>query len=372
MTSRVRAAHARTDEAQLHPLQHTHILQRTIEYVGAGEWYLVATVSKPWKACYEKLPDVKRLRYGITDCPDKVEYTAQDTTHAAICGSASRLRLARSAGAAYLATSRSKRHFLTGKYASKETLLAAFTLGLPKIGNVVRGAAESGDLSKLQWLYSEQGCPLPDNIGAYAAIGGSIDVLVWLKEQRKDWGDGAVCSAVRSRNEKTLQFLLSAGCRPDFNALLAAAETGQLSALQQCLAAPLYQVTEAVLPRRLAESAAHSGSLPVLHWIVQHYGARCELGHQTLESAAAEGHLPMTKHLHEAQGCALSSRACEQAALGGHVPVLRYLRAVEAPWNAGMICQQAALRGHRAVIEYAQTQQPTGRYIIEHTHLNCL
>jgi hypothetical protein len=364
MTSRVRAAHARTDEAQLHPLQHTHILQRTIEYVGAGEWYFVAAVSKPWKACYEKLPDVKRVRYGITDAPDKVEYAAQHTTHAAICGSASRLRLAQSAGAAYLATTRSKRHFLTGKYANKETLLAAFTLGLPKIGNVTRGAAESGDLAKLQWLYSEQGCPLPDNIGAYAAIGGSIDTLIWLKEQRKPWGEGAVCSAVRGRNEQTLQFLLSAGCGPDFNALLAAAETGQLSALQQCISAPNAVPTVLHTALRLAESAAHSGSMPVLHWTVQHYGERCELGHQTLESAAAEGQLPMVKHLHEAHGCALSSRACEQAALGGHVPVLRYLRAVEAPWNAGMICQQAALRGHRAVIEYAQTQQPTGRCVI--------
>jgi hypothetical protein len=306
------------------------------------------------------------VRYGITDSPSEVEYTSRHTTHAAVCGSASRLRLAQSAGAAYLATTRSKRHFLTGKYANKETLLAAFTLGLPKIGNVTRGAAESGDLAKLQWLYRDQGCPLPDNIGAYAAIGGSIDTLVWLNEQRKPWGEGAVCSAVRSRNEETLRFLLSAGCRPDFNALLAAAETGQLAALQQCVSAPnaVPAVLHTALPRRLAESAAHSGSLPVLHWIVQRYGELCELGHQTIEAAAATGQLPMVKHLHEAHGCALSNRACEQAALGGHVHLLRYLRAARAPWNADKICQNAALRGHQAVIEYAQKQQPTGRYVI--------
>ena len=47
---------------------------------------------------------------------------------------------------------------------------------------VCEGAAFAGDLVKLQWLHTEQGCSMATAVSERAASSGSIAVLQWLAE----------------------------------------------------------------------------------------------------------------------------------------------------------------------------------------------
>src|SRR6476646_3676409 len=51
-----------------------------------------------------------------------------------------------------------------GRVADVPTLQMAHGLGLTLTRMVLFGAAESASVPKLQWLHTEQGCPLPEDI----------------------------------------------------------------------------------------------------------------------------------------------------------------------------------------------------------------
>jgi hypothetical protein len=71
---------------------------------------------------------------------------------------------------------------LAGKHADIQTLSALRAAGMRFQNPLLRGAADSADLSKLIWLYTVQRCVLlPDDITYRAAKCGSIEMLDWLQ-----------------------------------------------------------------------------------------------------------------------------------------------------------------------------------------------
>jgi hypothetical protein len=65
-----------------------------------------------------------------------------------------------------------------GRCAAAEVLTLANELDMPFSPEVLRGAAVSGCVSRLLWLCTVHNCELPSDITAYAATGGSIDMLM--------------------------------------------------------------------------------------------------------------------------------------------------------------------------------------------------
>ena len=137
---------------------------------------------------------------------------------------------------------------------------------------VVNAAAFSGHLGALKYwkeqtrakkgLVDEETC-------AFAALGGQMEVLVWLRETNCPWDE------------------------------------------------------------RTCMCAAYGGHLDVLKYAQEH---RCPWDELTCAGAASRGHLEVLKYLHE-NGCPWDEKTCEAAAVGGdyHLDVLEYARANGCP-----------------------------------------
>ena len=158
---------------------------------------------------------------------------------------------------------------------------------------IMNAAAFSGHLGALKYwkertrtkesLFDEQTC-------AFAAYGGHLEVLVWLRENNCPW------------NEAT--------CR-------CAAWGGHLDVLKY----------------------AHEKGCP--------WDART-----CMVVAARGGHLEVLKNLHE-KGCYWDASTCSEAAEGGHLEVLKYAHEKGSPWDE-WTCSEAAKGGHLEVLKYAR------------------
>eukprot|EP00953_Heterococcus_sp_UTEX-ZZ885_P014042 7993-Heterococcus_DN1.PRE.1 len=149
----------------------------TAHYIGPGQWQFLATVSKLCKQIYEKV-EVYGLPYRDADGHWKAELcTAKSTLLTAVFASVSRVQLAVACGLTIRAISNWRLQRVAGKRSSLSTLPAAHKLKLPLTHHVTLGAARSGSITKLDWLYEEQRQYLPVEI-RMAAIGeGHVDVL---------------------------------------------------------------------------------------------------------------------------------------------------------------------------------------------------
>jgi hypothetical protein len=172
------------------------ILQSIIEYVGLGEALFVSTISRAFLQRYRTLHIVSRKPewYDLGICPYKVLLTPQSTVYSAVFASPSRVQLAAACGLSFrvphaevesgdLGTRTRCLHHRAGKFADEATLASAAELELPLDSTyIAAGAAESGNLAKLQMLHRKH---QRDLLRAtwYAARSGSIAMLMWLKQQ---------------------------------------------------------------------------------------------------------------------------------------------------------------------------------------------
>jgi hypothetical protein len=107
---------------------------------------------------------------------------------------------------------------LAGKHADIQTLSALRAAGMRFQNPLLRGAADSADLSKLIWLYTEQRCALPDDITYRAAKCGSIKMLDWLQSIGYAATTGAFTLAAQAGHMhvlKHLQRVYSSSCAWD-------------------------------------------------------------------------------------------------------------------------------------------------------------
>jgi hypothetical protein len=123
------------------------ILERVLSFLACAGIY-VKSVCKEWSTGYDKLITV------LADKPCDHAHSSSCTVMSAVFASAARVRLAGQWGLHI-----DKPHTYgrlrrcAGRVGDVEALQAAHKLGLPYSHDVVRGAAQSGCLDKLKWLY---------------------------------------------------------------------------------------------------------------------------------------------------------------------------------------------------------------------------
>jgi hypothetical protein len=211
---------------------------------------------------------------------------------------------------------------IAGLFAGKETLHALQELGMPLSNDVVEAVAQSGRLSILQHLLTEQQCPAPYRLSYYAARSGSISMLNWLRAE--GW------------------------CAFDHDTCAGAARSGHLAALQHvrresCEWREVY----------IGCYAASGGSIEAVEWLQQQQGI--VLGARAMASAAGAGQLPLCAHL-RSTGCDWDAQACIEAAAGGHLYVIRWLREHGCPWGVRNMCIAAARHDNPSILDYVAEQ----------------
>jgi hypothetical protein len=128
-----------------------------------------------------------------------------------------------------------------------DTLHAAHECGVPYSAHLTRGAAESGSLAKLQFLYRQPSCEWPDDIAESGARSGNLSLVQWLLQlSRSD--KKIICSAAASTaaamagHLNILQFLHSEGVPCHGHLCAIAAERADLPMLQVCWVTPIIQL----------------------------------------------------------------------------------------------------------------------------------
>jgi hypothetical protein len=238
---------------------------------------------------------------------------------------------------------------IAGRVADLDTLRAAHELGLQLTEEVLFGAAQSLQFSanKLQWLHTEHGCELFDEISDYAARSGSVETLKWLKAR------GIVFSAITCEagaagaHLHVLQYLREEGCEWDSIVCSAAAQSGHLAVLQW-----LHEQGCPWYADYICSDAAETGCMEMLLYLRQQ---GCDYNEQTMAGAAGRGQLSMCQYL-VAERCRCDADACEDAARGGHLETVRFLRESGCPWDATAVCEGAAWSGNIELLQYLKQQ----------------
>jgi hypothetical protein len=301
-------------------------------------------VSKAWKQSYARVADSAmpklQKRSKLT-----VKCTSRQTLYSAALASGSRLAWACDAmslqrDAAYYTLQK-----LAGKYAAAATLVAAVELGLPLAPELSRGAAEIGDVPKLQCLHTELGCKLPRNISESAAKSGSVDLFAWLKQTgHKIHPETALKVAVEQRHLPLLQFLRTDGCTLFAELCDTAARYGQLSTLRW-----LHEQGCDWDRQPVCDYAAESGSVPLMRYLKDKQGAVFDA--YTMRSAAGKGRSSVCRYLRSVH-CPWDVEACNSAAASDHMSTLRSLIARGCPWSSLPVCTAAARAGDTELLAY--------------------
>jgi Ankyrin repeats (3 copies) len=379
-------------------------LELVLEYLGPGYALFVKPVCKHWNAIYHS--DAGH------DDEDHTTHThsTECTSMTAVWGSAATLKLALASG--LFEDSPEEYHSLgtqyeAGQLADITTLAAAHAeLGFKLTKVVAEGAAASGCLSKLQQLFSEHGCPLIDRRGGnsiceIAAELGSVEMLDWLKgEGKRKFSAATAIAAAEAGRSAAVRYLVESKCPWHVDATAAVARNGDLELLQWMTAHHWRRCKWDA--RSIADSAACSGSVAVLNWVIAK-GAAVQLS--TLESAAAAGKVEVVQCLVLQHGiepdidvmyfaaeqgalavvqfllqqqCECDDSAVEIAAEAGHLEVLQCLHAAGYDADPFTCCHVAISFGHEAAALYlldrhhaAQQQEQWAYPADQHYLFNC-
>jgi hypothetical protein len=272
------------------PLYHKGILQHVLDMVGPGEHIFLSVVSKSFRACYLKVP-VYEGTYPSSSDDKAIDVEPRMTVCSAIFRSSSRLRLAVKLGFALDPESWWCQHN-AGADADIHVLVELHDKHrMPYTEVVCRGAAESGSVSKMQWLLDEQLCPQPADLACSAVHASTTNMLKRLKQ--RGWvftADTCTAAATSTEAAHMLEYLHSEGVPFDAKTMEAAI---------------LYQ------------------ELPLLQWL-------CE------------------------RGCDLSTVDPMSDRPVGDLEVLSWLRSKDCPCNYDLLCAVAAFGGCTDTLQWVK------------------
>jgi hypothetical protein len=337
-----RAAH------KCNPFSELGVLQRVLEYVGAGQCLFIALVSHQWKQLYEKVADCTVKGVDDDTAAGFVEFTCTSTTTLASAAFAStqRVRLAHECGL-NLKEGTFSLQFIAGKYGDKKVLALLRELQLPFTSSVVCGAAAAptGSLAKVKWLHKEHRCELTSDVADYAAGSGNLAVLKYLHSEECEFGLDATYNAAAAGHIHVLEHLQHC-CPWNAEACNAAAAGGHLAALRFLREHQCPWDTE-----EIAVHAAESDSIPLMQYVVQQGAV---LTAAVALTAVQYGHLALCKHL-VAISAPVNVQACSSAARSGSAELLRLLHRASSPWDAEdtqEVCRVAAKGGSVDILNY--------------------
>jgi hypothetical protein len=305
-------------------------------------------VNRLWRESYKTVATVQMagLLHDYEEQAVMCTITPETTLYSAAFASAASVRLAHECGLMFDYCKKLER--IAGRCADVSTLQAAQELELEFTRAVLFGAAEAGSVQKLNWLHTQQGCPLPANICSPAARSGSMDVLRWLKGHGCVFGASTCASAAAGAHLHVLRYLRDEGCEWGVQSCTSAIKHGHLSTLEW-----LHEQGCPWHRPEICGDAAYRGSIEMLLYLQQRGG---EFNANTMVCAATQGHLAVCQFL-VAEQCPCDAQACAEAAAHGHLETVRFLHESGCPWNADTICARAAESGNVELLRYLRQQQ---------------
>jgi hypothetical protein len=212
-------------------------------------------------------------------------------------------------------------------------------------------AARNGDASTLQWLH-ERGSPWSaEYICNVAAEIGSVEVLLYLKQQRREFDTLTMASAAAKGHLEACQFLMAEECPCDAWACAEAAAGGHLETVRF--------LHESGCPwdaAGMCASAAECGNIELLHYLISE-GCSFNFTEDDMNTAAQRGHLLICQYL-RAELCPWSTVTCERAAGGGSVDTLHWLREQGCPWDVHAVRLAAVSSSSLRTVKYILGAEP--------------
>jgi hypothetical protein len=324
------------------------LCEAIFSFVGPGHRLYCALVSTMWLELYERVPSRELITVNADGRQRKTRVTASMTLGSAVFASVSRLRLAHECGLELENPSYYTLPVAAGRWASIETLRAAHALGLAWSQMLLQGVALSGDVSKLQYLHTQQKCDIPPDICQQASRSGSIGMVKYLVELhgRAAYDVNTLRAAAEAGHVNVVQYLRSQNCQWDLTVSEAAAAAGHRDVLLW-LKQKGFCWTESV-----SNAALRTDNLDLLKWLIDE---GCPWTNQSLISGALySSNLGMLKYAHEL-GAALDANTMQKAARQSSLEVVQYLHEVGCLWNT-QTCGSAAFRKDPTVFKWLYTQ----------------
>jgi hypothetical protein len=301
------------------PLRNSGILNHILSFAGPGHWLFLGAVSSFWRDVYATLASIQVVGCDANRHERNITCLPQMTLYSSMLSSPARVRHAVNCGFEWMMSQQFM--FAAGRYADISTLMAANALGMAYTATTMSGAARTGALETVQWLYEERFCGLCKEHTIYAAMSGSVQVLCWTREKGVPFTKQSCEFAACYGQLPALQYLRAANCSWDNHHIL--------------------------------EHAASSGSLELTAWVKQQIGVVASA--LAMYAAAGRGHTAVCQYL-RSERCAWNDSVCSAAAQGGHVSTLHWLREHGCPCDANKVCTAAAAGGSVAVMQYLQQQ----------------
>lgn len=208
-------------------------------------------------------------------------------------------------------------------------------------------AAGGGHLEVLKWARG-QGCPWNIKTSNAAAIGGRLDVLRWADANKCPMHTGKCLEeGARFGHLEVVKWAHARGGCMSVQVARFAAMGGHVDVLawlrskdgkEQC---PWGCDT--------CTDAAGQGQLAAVQWARAN---GCPWQKSACSMAARGGHLSVLKWLRE-EGCPWDEKTCSYAARSGHLEVLQWARENGCPWDRCTV-RNALRGGHTVIVEWAK------------------
>jgi hypothetical protein len=277
----------------------TSILEQIFAWIGPGHHLFLATVCQGWRQLQECTNAIQVNNLFRFRAP-KLLCTPQTTLYSAVFASKAFVKTAHEGGLPLVKSGWSLQH-LAGRTADLAVLQLAHELGLKLSVEVVRGAAMSASLAKLEWLHKNMKCELPDDICNFAASSGRVDVLRWLMQR---------------------------GCHLSSDAYTYAAECDQWDMLKVLRAEGCVWEEDNSEPCSIA---MQKGNIEAVRWLHEN---GCPESITDVSRLAAEADSVEGLSYAKEPGCVFTARLVERAAEKGNIRALEFLHAEQCPMTA--------------------------------------
>ncbi|RLN91435.1 hypothetical protein BBJ28_00026043 [Nothophytophthora sp. Chile5] len=212
-------------------------------------------------------------------------------------------------------------------------------------------AAANGHLDVLQWLYSELGVALTEEVIAKAAENGHLDVVKWLHFNDCESGTWTMDDAAKNGHFEILRWLhdnCSEGCTE--MAMTWAANNGRLDILQW-----LHTNRTEGCSTMAMDLAAQNNCMEIVRWLHEHRSEGCTTA--AMDGAAEAGHLEMIEwlHTHRKEGC--TTDAMDRA---GNLDVVKWLHANRSEGCTTWAMDWAAARGRLELVKWLHDNRREG------------
>eukprot|EP00953_Heterococcus_sp_UTEX-ZZ885_P009669 5679-Heterococcus_DN1.PRE.1 len=332
------------------------VVDLVLRFAGSRQ-ALFLKINKTWSACYE----IINRNDTASSSYDHV-HSANCTSLEAVFGSAARLNLSLERGLQPELDSFGV-HRAAGKAADASTLTAAHELGMPWAPKLMQSMARHNRLCQLQWLHTEQGCQLPEDICAHAAESGSIDMLKWLKEQGSVFDKSTMRSA--ADHGHVVRYLRAEGCPWHFEACLAALRRSDrdliLWALEHGFEYHDKELEFSYFCDHSWETVIKTGSLEMVIWLVElQLDEVNEPDLIELSTAIASGHVDICRYLKDVRGCDWHDSPWRDnidpewcAARSDKAEMCEWLLEANFPLDVDTLAEKAACNGAFTVLRWA-------------------